>query len=83
MITPPPKPVETVPHRTLRARYGVNRINPVLEIDDGVPGGSDEYNPPGLNHCRFFTPCLSMIPHNADIVEWVAVGTVTPKSPVP
>ena len=60
--------------------YGTN---PVLEIDDMLPGATDERDAPGLTLGYIPMPCLSMIPHNADIVEWVAVGTVTPKSPVP
>ena len=50
-----------MPHRTLCARYGVNRINPILEVDDGVPGATYCSTTPGLNHCRVFTPCLSLI----------------------
>lgn len=54
--------METVPHRTLIARYGVNGKHPVLEVDDMLPGGRDETNPPGLTLGLLPMPCLSRTP---------------------
>jgi len=37
-------------------------INPVLEVDDMLPGGRDEINPPGLTLGYIPMPCLSRTP---------------------
>jgi hypothetical protein len=61
--------VELVLDSSLSIRYGVNRVNPVLEIDDMLPDVSDENKTPGLTLFRFtLSPCLSIVVWRCNVV---------------
>lgn len=61
--------VETELDIGLSVRYGVNRVNPVLEIDDMLPDVSDENKTPGLTLFRFtLSPCLSIVIWRCNVV---------------
>ena len=66
-------------YRTLPACYGVNRVNPVFEVDDMLPDGSNEYNPSGLTLGCIPMPCLPLITGRR-IIEY---GTGSGPLPVP
>ena len=46
----------------------MNRIDPVLDIGDMLPDGSNEYNPPGLTLGYIPMPCLSIVIWRRNIV---------------
>ena len=71
----------------LSVRYGVNGIDPVLEIDDMLPGVSDEYKTPGLTLGYIPMPCLSIVIWRCNVIfcagnpDAVGAGAVLVHSP--
>jgi len=52
-------------------RDRMDRCNPVIEVDDMLPGGPDEYNPPmlvGLTLGYIPMPCLSIVIWRCNVV---------------
>ena len=52
----------------LSIRYGVNGINPVLEVDDMLPGVSDENKTSGLTLGYIPMPCLSIVIWRCNVI---------------